>query len=123
MPSTTNNRMELFAAIGGLGELKAPCVVELYSDSAYMVNAFEKNWIDKWQKNGWKTSQGGMVENQDLWRLLLTLTKKHEVSFHKVKGHADHPENNRCDELARGAIQDFLRMNQMEASSQTVSVK
>ena len=123
MPGTTNNRMELFAAIGGLGELKAPCAVELYSDSAYLVNAFEKNWIDNWQKNGWKTSQKDPVENQDLWRLLLTLTKKHDVSFHKVKGHSDHPQNNRCDELARGEIQAYLRMNQAEAASTSVEIK
>lgn len=114
MAGTTNNRMELFAAISGLGELKTACKVELYSDSSYLVNAFEKGWIENWQKNGWKTSQKGSVENQDMWRLLLTLTKKHDVIFHKVKGHSDHPENNRCDELARAAIQEFLRINTSE---------
>lgn len=111
MPGTTNNRMELFAAISALGALKSPCEVQLYSDSAYMVNAFEQHWIDNWQRNGWKTSGGKQVENQDLWRLFLTLTKRHKVSFHKVKGHSDHPENNRCDELARGEIQEYMRLN------------
>ncbi len=111
MPSTTNNRMELFAAISGLGALKAPCSVDLYSDSAYLVNAFEKGWIEKWQKNGWKTAGGQQVENQDLWRLLLQLTKKHQVTYHKVKGHSDHPQNNRCDELAKNAIKEFLTLN------------
>lgn len=111
MSGTTNNRMELFAAISGLGALKSPCSVKLYSDSAYLVNAFEQGWIDKWQRNGWKTAGGQPVENQDLWRLLLHLLKKHDVSFVKVKGHSDHPENNRCDELARGQIKEYQRMN------------
>lgn len=127
MPGTTNNRMELFAAISGLGTLKLPCKVQLYSDSAYLVNAFEEKWIDRWQANGWKTSGGQPVENQDLWRLLLHQTKKHQVTFHKVKGHSDHPENNRCDEMARGQIQEYQRINgqQMEtpaSASQTASV-
>lgn len=113
MPGTTNNRMELFAAISGLGELKTPCSVALFSDSAYLINAFGQKWVDKWQQNGWKTSQGTMVENQDLWRLLLTLTKRHDVSFHKVKGHADHPENNRCDELARAQVKEYMRLNNL----------
>ena len=111
MPSTTNNRMELFAAISGLGALKTGCKVELFSDSAYLVNAFTEKWIDKWQKNGWKTAGGQQVENQDLWRLLLHLLKKHDVAFLKVKGHSDHPENNRCDALAREQIQEYLRIN------------
>ena len=121
MPGTTNNRMELFAAISGLGALKSPCNVVLYSDSAYLVNAFEQKWIDKWQKNGWKTAGGQAVENQDLWRLLLHLMKKHRVSYEKVKGHSDHPENNRCDELARGQIKEYQRMNTInDSSSETV---
>ena len=111
MPGTTNNRMELFAAISALGALKTSCDVQLYSDSAYLVNAFEQHWIDHWQRNGWKTAGGKPVENQDLWRLFLTLMKRHQISFHKVKGHSNHPENNRCDELARGQIQEYLRLN------------
>ena len=111
MPGTTNNRMELFAAISGLGALKEPCDVTLYSDSNYLVQAFNDHWIDNWKRNGWKTSGGSPVENQDLWFILSAQIKKHNVTFIKVKGHADHPENNRCDELARNAIAEFRRMN------------
>ena len=111
MAGTTNNRMELFAAISALGALKEPCEVDLYSDSAYLVNAFNEHWIDGWKKNGWKNSAKAPVENQDLWFILLAQTKKHHVNFIKVKGHADHPQNNRCDELARAAIEEYRRLN------------
>ncbi len=111
MAGTTNNRMELFAAISGLGALKEPCEVSLYSDSAYLVNAFNEHWIDGWKKKGWKTASGQPVENQDLWFILMAQTKKHQVTFHKVKGHADHPQNNRCDALARAAIEEFRKLN------------
>ena len=111
MAGTTNNRMELFAAISGLGALKEPCDVTLYSDSNYLVRAFNEHWIDHWKKNRWKTSSGSKVENQELWFVLATLTAKHHVTFIKVKGHADHPENNRCDQLARAAIEEFRRLN------------
>ena len=113
MPHTTNNRMEIFAVISGLGALKEPCNVEVYSDSSYTVNAFNQHWIDNWQKNGWKNSKKMPVENDDLWKLLLQIikVKKMNVTFHKVKGHADNPWNNRCDELATGAISEFKRMN------------
>jgi len=104
VPGTTNNRMELFAVIAGLGELKTSCNIEVYSDSSYVVNAFNDNWIGKWLSNGWKTAQGSLVENKDLWHLLLIQMKKHTVTFIKVKAHADHPENKRCDELARSQI-------------------
>ena len=104
MPGTTNNRMEVFAAISALGELKKPCKVEIYSDSSYLINAYNENWLTKWQGNGWKTSKNLSVENQDLWFILLTLLKKHQVTFHKVKGHSDNPENNRCDDLAKEQI-------------------
>ncbi len=114
MAGTTNNRMELFAAISGLGALKEPCDVTLYSDSNYLVQAFNDHWIDGWQKRGWKTSSGTPVENQDLWAILLLQTRKHNVCFVKVKGHADHPENNRCDELATGAIKEYRRINAMD---------
>ena len=110
MAGTTNNRMELFAAISGLGALKEPCDVDLYSDSSYLVKAFNYHWIDGWKKKGWKTSAGTPVENQDLWFILTAQTRRHNVTFHWVKGHADHPENNRCDELARAAIADYKRM-------------
>lgn len=97
---TTNNRMELMAVIEGLKALKRPCKVDIYSDSAYVVNAFDQNWIGKWVKNGWKNSAKAEVANSDLWKELINLTAMHNVTFHKVKGHADNEFNNRCDELA-----------------------
>lgn len=101
---TTNNIMELSAVIEALKLLKYPCRVQLYSDSAYVVNAFLQNWIINWQKNNWKTSDKKDVKNKELWQELLELTKTHQVKFIKVKGHADNEYNNRCDELARNAI-------------------
>ena len=101
---TTNNRMEVIAVIEGLKRLKYPCNVDVYSDSAYTVNAFLKGWIYAWRKNGWKKADGKAVLNTDLWEELYTLTQTHNVTFHKVAGHADNELNNRCDELARGAI-------------------
>ena len=100
---TTNNRMELTAVIKGLEALKEECNVDIYSDCAYVVNAFLQDWITNWQNNGWK-SKKGMVLNIDLWQRLIELTKKHNVTWHKVKGHADNEFNNRCDALARGEI-------------------
>lgn len=90
----------------GFTALKQPCAVTLYSDSAYLVNAFKQNWIDGWQRNGWKTASKKPVENQDLWKWLLTVMQPHKVTIIKVKGHADNPWNNRCDELATGQIRD-----------------
>ena len=104
---STNNRMEIMAAIAALESLKEPCEADLYSDSAYLVNAFKQGWLENWQKNGWKTSKKQPVENQDLWKRLLLQTRKHQVTWHKVKGHAENKENNRCDELARNAIADL----------------
>ncbi len=98
--NTTNNRMELMGVISGLKALTRPCNVEVHSDSAYVVNAFSQNWIGKWASNGWKNSAKADVANTDLWKELLELTKIHNVTFVKVKGHADNEYNNRCDELA-----------------------
>lgn len=106
---TTNNRMELLAAIRGLEALNRPCDVRLHSDSSYLVNAFTKGWLDAWQRNGWKKSDKQPVENQDLWRELLALCESHAVEFVKVKGHADDPYNNRCDELARSEIAAYRK--------------
>lgn len=103
-PNTTNNIMELTAVIEALKMLKFPCKVNLYSDSAYVVNAFLQNWILGWQKNNWKTSDKREVKNKELWQELLSLTHTHNVTFIKVKGHSDNEFNNRCDELARNAI-------------------
>ena len=102
--NTTNNEMELTAVIEALKMLKFPCKVDLYSDSAYVVNAFLQNWIGNWIKNNWKTSSKEPVKNQELWKELYELTKTHQVKFIKVKGHSDNEFNNRCDELARNAI-------------------
>ena len=103
-PETTNNRMELLAIIEGLRALKEGCNVNLYSDSAYALEAFNKGWIDEWQKNKWKTSSKQDVKNKDLWSALLIEIKKHNMNWIKVKGHADNEYNNRCDEMARAAI-------------------
>ncbi len=100
---TTNNRMELTAVIKGLEAIKEPCKVDIYSDSAYVVNAFLQDWITKWIMNGWKSSKG-QVLNVDLWQRLIENVNKHKVEWHKVKGHADNEFNNRCDALARGEI-------------------
>ena len=105
-PQTTNNRMELTAAIVALKALKEPCEVRLYSDSAYLVNAFQQKWLENWKKRNWVKSDKKPVENQDLWKELLLLTEIHAVTWIKVKGHASNKENNRCDELATGAIKN-----------------
>lgn len=106
--NTTNNRMEMKAVIEALKMLKEPCEVEVYSDSAYVVNAFNENWIENWRARSWRKSDGKAVLNVELWQALIKLTNKHNVKFVKVKGHSDNEYNNRCDELARGAI-DALR--------------
>ena len=103
-PSTTNNIMEITAVIEGLKALKRPCNVNIYSDSAYVVNCFEKNWINNWIKNNWVNSKKEPVKNKELWLELYDLTKIHKVTFNKVKGHSNVKYNNRCDELARNAI-------------------
>lgn len=103
-PNTTNNRMEITAVIMGLSNLKEPCNVELYSDSQYVCNALSKGWAKKWQKNNWMRTKTEPALNSDLWEELLALYKIHNVSVHWVKGHAGHPENERCDFLAVNAI-------------------
>ena len=97
---TTNNRMELTAAIKGLAALKTPCEVELYSDSAYVVNGIEKGWARRWRANHWQRSNKQLAENRDLWEELLRLCERHRVRLKWVKGHAGHAENERCDRLA-----------------------
>lgn len=100
---TTNNRMELMAAIAGLEALKKPCDVKLYSDSQYLVKAFNDGWLDSWIEKGWKRGKNEPVKNIDLWKRLKALTDKHNVEFVWVKGHAGHTENERCDKLATDA--------------------
>ena len=100
---TTNNRMELMAAIVGLEALNLPCQVELYSDSQYLVNAFNQHWIDGWMKKGWKRGKNEPVKNVDLWKRLLKAKEPHQVTFIWVKGHDGHEMNERCDQLATSA--------------------
>lgn len=100
---TTNNRMELMAVIAGLEALNRPCEVELYSDSQYVVKAFNEHWIDGWIRKGWKRGKDEPVKNMDLWKRLLAAKASHQVAFIWVKGHDGHPQNERCDALATGA--------------------
>lgn len=106
--NTTNNKMELMAAIVALETLKEPCDVELYSDSAYLVNAYNQNWIEGWKKKNWKNSSKHDVKNRDLWERLEKQTTIHNVKFIKVKGHSDNEFNNRCDELAVQETKKFI---------------
>jgi ribonuclease HI len=98
-PNTTNNRMELFAILSGLMQLKEKCDVTVYSDSAYALNPFLKGWIEEWRKNDWKK-----IKNTDIWKALYDMVQKHKVTFVKVKGHSDNEYNNRCDKLAKEEI-------------------
>ena len=100
---TTNNRMEIMAAIIGLEALKEPCSVRLLSDSQYLVNAIEKGWARRWQANGWMRNNTEKAVNPDLWERLLALCKTHKIKFEWVRGHSGHKENERCDELATSA--------------------
>lgn len=106
---TTNNRMELLAPIQALQRLKEPCIVRVYSDSAYLVNAFRQHWLENWVRRSWIKSDKKPVENRDLWEEILRQTKIHHIEWIKVKGHADNPLNNRCDELATGEIKQHRR--------------
>ena len=100
---TTNNRMELMAAIAGLEALNRPCEVDLYSDSKYLVDAFNQHWIESWIKHNWNRPKSGPVKNVDLWKRLLKAMEPHQVDFYWVRGHDGHPENERCDRLATTA--------------------
>ena len=100
---TTNNRMELMAVIAGLEALNRPCQVQVYSDSKYVVDAFNQHWIDGWIKKGWKRGKNEPVKNPDLWKRLLEAKAPHQVEFIWVKGHDGHPQNERCDTLATQA--------------------
>ncbi|MCH5166108.1 MAG: ribonuclease HI [Clostridiales bacterium] len=103
-PDTTNNRMEVYAAIAGLSALKERCEVKLYSDSSYLVNAVEQGWLYNWKRNGWRTADKKTVKNKELWEKLDELLIEHSVTFVKVKGHADNEYNNLCDKYARSEI-------------------
>ena len=99
--NTTNNRMEITAVLEALLALKEPCIVDLYTDSQYVRKAVTEGWLENWQHNGWRTAAKKAVKNQDLWERLLPLLKRHILHFHWIKAHAGHPENERCDALAR----------------------
>lgn len=101
---TTNQRMEMTAPLEALQAITTPSRVKVFTDSAYLVNAFKQDWIAKWMKNGWKTVKGEAVKNKDLWEKLWEMSEYHQVTWHKVKGHSDDELNNRCDYLARHAI-------------------
>lgn len=105
---TTNNQMELLAVIKALSALKEPCKVEIFTDSAYVCNAFQQDWISGWLMRGWKNANKKPVANRELWEELIALTQKHIVHFNKVKGHADNEFNNRCDLLARMEVEKIL---------------
>ncbi|OSQ41011.1 ribonuclease HI [Thalassospira mesophila] len=102
-PATTNNRMEMMAAISALEAIKRPCNVDIYTDSSYVRDGITK-WVFGWQKRGWKTADKKPVKNVELWQRLLEASRPHTIEWHWVKGHAGHPENERCDELARMAV-------------------
>ena len=104
---TTNNRMELLAVISALEKLNQSCIVELYSDSKYVIDALTKGWLTSWIKNGWRKADKKAVLNVDLWQRLLPLLEKHEMHYHWVKGHAENEKNNRCDQMAVAESKKF----------------
>jgi len=107
-PHTTNNRMEMMAVIQAIKAIKKPCVLKIHSDSALIINAMTKGWIESWQSKGWKKADKKPVENQDLWLDLLEVMQGHEVEWIKVKGHAGIPDNERVDQLAVEAAKQFM---------------
>ena len=118
--STTNNRMELMAAIQGLNALKKPCRVDIFTDSEYVQKGMTQ-WISKWRKNNWKTSDGKPIKNLDLWQELDATVSRHQVRWHWVRGHSGHPENERADELARFAIDELLAVQRTSPESKQES--
>jgi ribonuclease HI len=116
---TTNNRMEIRGVIHGLEALTRPCTVHVHTDSRYVCDAVTKRWIASWVKNGWKNASKKPVKNRDLWERLIPLLKRHAVHFHWVKAHNGHPENERCDELAKRAAQSSGRVKDEGYSTET----
>ena len=108
-PNTTNNRMELSAVIAGLSALKRPCAVTITSDSKYVIDAITKGWAKKWRANHWMRNNREKAQNPDLWETLLNLLDQHDVTFVWVKGHAGHPENERCDQMAVAESKKFMK--------------
>ena len=114
---TTNNRMEMMAVISALEALNRPCQIELYSDSKYIIDCFNQHWIDSWVRKGWKRGKNEAVKNVDLWKRLLKAASPHQISWNWVKGHAGHPQNERCDSLATQAAdsEDLIEDNGYQA--------
>jgi ribonuclease HI len=110
-PETTNNRMELMGVIAALESLKEPCRVKVFTDSQYIAKAFTENWLANWQKNGWKTAGKKAVKNRELWERLLAQSAIHKLEWQWIRGHAGHPENERCDQLAVAARDRFAKKN------------
>lgn len=108
---TTNNRMELMGVIAALESLKEPCQVKVFTDSQYIAKAFTENWLANWQKNGWKTAGKKAVKNRELWERLLAQSAIHKLEWQWIRGHAGHPENERCDQLAVAARDRFAKKN------------
>lgn len=108
-PETTNNRMELMGVIAALESLKEPCQVKVFTDSQYIAKAFTENWLENWQKNGWKTAGKKAVKNRELWERLLAQAAIHRLEWQWIRGHAGHPENERCDQLAVAARDRFAK--------------
>ncbi|HNX76883.1 MAG TPA: ribonuclease HI [Candidatus Rifleibacterium sp.] len=106
---TTNNQMELMGVIAALESLKEPCLVTVFTDSQYIANAFTQKWLENWQKNGWKTAGRKPVKNRELWERLLKQAGIHQLTWQWIKGHAGHPENERCDQLAVAARDRFAQ--------------
>ena len=119
-PETTNNRMELTAAVEGLNALKRPCAVDLYTDSIYVRDGIS-NWIEGWKRNGWRTAAKKPVKNAELWQALDEARRRHDVTWHWVRGHAGHPENERADALARLGMAPFKPGAEAAAESGSVS--
>ncbi len=120
---TTNNQMEMLAVIQALRALKEPCECEIFSDSQYVVDAINKNWLVSWQMNNWRTASKSEVKNVDLWKDLLTEMSKHKVTFVKVKGHSDVELNERCDKLAKAAIERCVKENTATAASDITNLQ
>ncbi|TVQ30675.1 MAG: ribonuclease HI [Phycisphaeraceae bacterium] len=115
-PATTNNRMELIAVVEGLRAVKRPSRVEIYSDSKYVLNGLE-SWLEQWKRNGWRTAAKKPVKNEDLWRTLDELKGVHSLSFHWIRGHANHPENDRCDLMAVRARDEAAKAHRASKST------
>ena len=119
---TTNNKMELLAVIKGLEALTEPCEANVYCDSAYVVDALERGWIENWREKNWHTVKGTPVKNRELWEALIKLAGYHKVKFVKVQGHSDDEDNNRCDELAKSAILEFVNKPKKGAKKKPAAV-